>query len=167
MPAQYAIGIDLGTTNSVLAYSKLGEENVKVELLPVPQLVAAGTIEPRNVLPSFLYLGTEAEATSGALDLPWERGRQYVVGAMAQKQAADVPMRTVAAAKSWLAHSKVDRHQPILPWNPSAAAGGASPADLPKVSPVEASRRYLQHLVAAWTAVFPDAPMAEQQVVLT
>ena len=159
MAAQYAIGIDLGTTNSVLAYTRLFDDNGKVELLPIPQLTAAGVVESRNMLPSFLYLGTEAEAAGGAFDLPWERGRSYAVGAMAVRQAADVPTRTVAAAKSWLAHSRVDRHQPILPWN--------APADVPKVSPVEASRRYLQHLVAAWTHAFPDAPIAEQQVVLT
>ncbi len=94
-----------------------------------------------------------------------ERGRQYAVGMLAVKQAADVPARTVAAAKSWLAHSKVDRHQAILPWDPAGGSAGAG--DLPKVSPVEASRRYLQHLVAVWSAAFPDAPLAEQQVVLT
>jgi molecular chaperone DnaK (HSP70) len=159
MAAQYAIGIDLGTTNSVVAYTNLGEENAPVELLPLPQLVAPATVESRNVLPSFLYLGTEQEAASGALDLPWERGRDYAAGALAQKQAADVPTRTVAAAKSWLAHSRVDRHQPILPWN--------APTDVPKVSPVEASRRYLRHLADGWTAAFPDAPLAEQHVVLT
>jgi molecular chaperone DnaK (HSP70) len=159
MPAQYAIGIDLGTTNSVLAYTRLGEDRPKVELLPVPQLVAAGTVEGRNMLPSFLYLGTGQEAGGGAFDLPWAKGQDYAVGALAARQAADVPTRTVVAAKSWLGHSRVDRHHPILPWN--------APADVAKVSPVEASRRYLQHLVAAWTSAFPDAPMAQQQVVLT
>ena len=134
-------------------------------MLPIPQLVATGTLEPRNVLPSFLYLGTEAEAASGSFDLPWERGRQYAVGMLAVRQAADVPTRTVAAAKSWLAYSKVDRHQPILPWNATGAVTSGS--DFPRVSPVEASRRYLQHLVAAWSAAFPDTPVAEQQVVLT
>src|SRR3954454_10474273 len=159
MPAQYAIGIDLGTTNSVLSYARLGDERAQLQLLPIPQLVAAGTVEERSVLLSFLYLGTDAEAGSGSLDLPWEKRRQYAVGALAQRQAADVPMRTVAAAKSWLAYSKVDRHQPILPWD--------APAEVAKVSPVEASRRYLRHLVDVWTAAFPDAPVGQQQVVLT
>jgi molecular chaperone DnaK (HSP70) len=159
MPAQYAIGIDLGTTNSVLAYAKLGEEHPKVELLPIPQLVAPSTVESRNVLPSFLYLGTEQETSAGAFDLPWKKSQPYATGAMAVKQAADVPTRSVVAAKSWLAYTKVDRHQPILPWN--------APADVAKVSPVDASRRYLEHLVAAWTAAFPKAPIAKQQVVLT
>jgi hypothetical protein len=159
MPAQFAIGIDLGTTNSVLAYARLGADHPAVELLPIPQLVSASTVEPQNVLPSFLYLAPEQEAKSGAYDVPWEKKRDYAVGALARKQAADVPTRTVVAAKSWLAHSRVDRHQPILPWN--------APPDVAKVSPVEASRRYLRHLVDAWQAAHPDAPMAEQQVVLT
>src|SRR4051794_32617102 len=67
MPAQYAIGIDLGTTNSVLAYARLGDDRPQLQLLPIPQLVAAGTVEDRGVLSSFLYLGTEAEAGSGSL----------------------------------------------------------------------------------------------------
>jgi hypothetical protein len=78
---------------------------------------------------------------------------------MARNQAAEMPDRTVSAAKSWLAHSRVDRHQAILPWN--------APAEVQKVSPVTASRRYLEHMIAAWEAAFPDAPIAQQQVVLT
>jgi molecular chaperone DnaK (HSP70) len=160
MPAaQFAIGIDLGTTNSVIAFARLGADYPQVELLPVPQLVATGTVEPQNVLPSFLYLAAAQEAAGGAYDLPWETGRDYAVGTVARKQAADVPARTVVAAKSWLAHSRVDRHAPILPWN--------APADVAKVSPVEASRRYLTHLVDAWHAAHPEAPIAAQQVVLT
>ena len=160
MAAKYAIGIDLGTTNSVLAYALRVEGAApQVQLLSIPQLVAAATVEARSMLPSFLYLATEPESAGGAYDLPWEKGRRYAVGAMAQRQAADVPTRTVAAAKSWLAHSKVDRHQHILPWN--------APQDVAKVSPVEASRRYLLQMVEAWTAAFPDAPLAQQQVVLT
>src|SRR3954454_19974713 len=159
MPAQYAIGIDLGTTNSVLSYARLGDERAQLQLLPIPQLVAAGTVEERSVLLSFLYLGTDAEAGSGSLDLPWEKRRQYAVGALAQKQAADVPTRTVAAAKSWLAYSKVDRHHPILPWN--------APAEGPKGWPGDAAKRYLEHIAAAWAHRFPDAPLIEQQVVLT
>ena len=74
-------------------------------------------------------------------------------------QAAEKPDRTVTAAKSWLVNHRVDRHQAILPWN--------APAEVAKVSPVTACQRYLEHLVAAWEAAFPDAPIAEQQVVVT
>ena len=159
MTAKYVIGIDLGTTNSVLAYAPLAEEGARVHVLPIPQSVAPASVETRSILPSFLYLGTEQEAQAGNFDLPWEKGNFSTVGEFARKQGAEVPTRTVAAAKSWLAHSRIDRHQAILPWN--------APDDVPKVSPVAASRRYLEHLVAAWEAAFPDAPIADQQVVLT
>ncbi|MCL4194739.1 MAG: Hsp70 family protein, partial [Thermoguttaceae bacterium] len=159
MPAQYVVGIDLGTTNSVLAYAPLAADLPKVELLPIPQLVAAGTVESRTVLPSFLYLASTHEAGGGAYDVPWEQGRDFAVGELARRQAAEVPDRTVGAAKSWLAHSRIDRHQPILPWD--------APPEVNKVSPVTASERYLAHLAAAWQAAFPEAPLAEQRVVLT
>src|SRR5688572_23085363 len=108
MPSQHAIGIDLGTTNSELAYASIAHDPgdaPKVELLPVPQLVAASTVESRSMLPSFMYLGTQQDVASKALGLPWEKNPPYAVGAFAQKQAADVPTRTVAAAKSWLANT--------------------------------------------------------------
>jgi len=159
MSAKYIVGIDLGTTNSVLAYTPLGVEQAPLEILSVPQLVSANTIESRTVLPSFLYLATPAEAKSGAYDLPWAKGRPFVVGEAARRRGAEVPDRTVGAAKSWLAHSRVDRHQPILPWQ--------APTEVPKVSPVAAGQRYLEHLVAAWEAAQPDAPIADQMVVLT
>ena len=83
----------------------------------------------------------------------------YLVGEIALRRAAETPERTVVSAKSWLTHSRVDRREPILPWG---APDGTS-----RVSPVEASRRYLAHLAAAWNDAFPDAPIFEQQVVLT
>ncbi len=159
MTAQYIIGIDLGTTNCVLAYAPLEGDAPEVSLLDIPQLVAAGTVEARPSLPSFLYLATPHEAAGGALDLPWAAGQTFAVGEYARRQGAEVPDRTVVAAKSWLCHSRVDRHQPILPWG--------APADVPKVSPVEATRRYLEHLLGAWRAAMPEAPLAEQCVVLT
>ena len=83
----------------------------------------------------------------------------YLVGEIALRRAAETPERTVVSAKSWLTHSRVDRREPILPWG---APDGTS-----RVSPVEASRRYLAHLAAAWNDAFPGAPIFEQQVVLT
>jgi hypothetical protein len=158
MPA-FILGIDLGTTNSVLAFAALGAESPHVELLPIPQLVAPGVVESRTTLPSFLYLAPEHEATGGVFDLPWKAGNTLVVGEFARRHAAEAPDRTVAGAKSWLCHSKVDRHQPILPWN--------APSSVPQVSPVTASQRYLEHLASAWEHAHPDAQIAEQVVVLT
>ena len=159
MTAKYVVGIDLGTTNSALAYAPLDAEQPEVKLLPVPQLVAPAVVENRNLLPSFLYLANKQEAASGAYDLPWSKDREFAVGEMARRQAAELPDRTVGAAKSWLGHSRVDRHQAILPWG--------SADDTPKISPVTASRRYLEHLVAAWHHTFPNDPIADQQVMLT
>lgn len=159
MAAKYSIGIDLGTTNSVVAYTELGLDTPKVELLPIPQIVAPGNVEARPMLPSFLYLASEHEVGEGSFDLPWKKKLDSVVGELARQQAADVPTRTIAAAKSWLCHSRVDRHQPILPWN--------APEEVLKISPVEASRRYIAHMVSAWNAAFPDSPIKEQSVVLT
>ena len=157
--AKFVLGFDLGTTNSVLAYAPLEAENPQVELLALPQLVSSGTAESRTMLPSFTYLANPSEAAGGALDLPWARQRDFAVGEYARRQGAEVPDRTVGAAKSWLAYSRVDRHQPILPWG--AGAGVA------KISPVTASQRYLEHMVAAWQELHADAPVAEQLVVLT
>lgn len=159
MPAQFVVGIDLGTTNSVLSYAPLDADEMRIELLSIPQLVSAGTVESRTGLPSFLYLATEQESKGGSFDVFGEKKRDFAVGEVARQQAAEVPDRTVSGAKSWLAHSKVDRHAPILPWN--------APEDVPRISPLTASRRYLEHLIAAWAEAFPDAPLAEQEVVLT
>ena len=154
--AQYVIGIDLGTTNSVVAYASLGVDEPQVELLPIPQLVSANTVESRTSLPSFLYLPGPQD---GPFELPWGPATTGVAGEFARRQSAEVPERTVGAAKSWLCYSRVDRHEPILPW------GAAD--EVAKVSPVEASKRYLKHLVNAWEHAFPDAPMHDQSVVLT
>ena len=88
MTAKYVLGIDLGTTNSVLAYATLGQEEPRIELLPIPQLVAPGTIESRTALPSFAYLAAEHEAASGTFDVPWQSQRDYAVGELAPSEAA-------------------------------------------------------------------------------
>ncbi|MHB9078973.1 MAG: Hsp70 family protein [Pirellulaceae bacterium] len=169
MSAQYVLGIDLGTTNCVLSYTPLNTDTPDIRELRIPQLVDAGTLERRTMLPAFTYLATEHDAGGGALDLPWtrepqsrepqSRERTFAVGELARRKAADAPQRTVGAAKSWLCYSRVDRRQPILPWN--------APSEVPKISPVTAARYYLDHLVAAWQAEHPEAPVAAQRVVLT
>src|SRR4029453_11313037 len=104
--ATYGIGIDLGTTNSVIAYTRLDQDDAQPQVLSVPQLVAPVTVEARFHLPSFLYLGSAHEADTGNYALPWHRGGHDAVGELARQQAAEMPMRTVAAAKSWLCYSR-------------------------------------------------------------
>src|SRR5687768_11016144 len=146
MTRRFVIGIDLGTTNSVVAYIRLDAEQPSLELLPIPQLVSHATIESQSALPSFLYLPPDHELTQGGFDLPWAENGALAVGEWARRQSAEHPERTVVAAKSWLCHSRVDRRQPILPWN--------APADVAKVSPVTATQRYLEHLIGAWESAF-------------
>ncbi len=159
MSRQYAIGIDLGTTNSVVAYADLGAEQTGVRLLEIPQVVDAATVEARTALPSFLTLAGREERESGALDLPWKQQPARSAGDWARRRSADTPERTVSAAKSWLCHPRVDRTGEILPWN--------APDEGEKISPLEAGRHYLAHMIAAWNHAMPEAPFADQQVVLT
>ena len=159
MSAKYVVGIDLGTTNCVLAYAALDEKQPQLKVLPIPQLVSAGTVESQTSLPSFVYLVTSHEAEGDALKLPWGKKPRFAVGQYARSQAAEAPDRTVAAAKSWLCHNHVDRRDAILPWN--------APPTTDKVSPVTASQRYLEHIAAAWKLAFPKDPLAKQQLVLT
>jgi hypothetical protein len=164
---RYVIGIDLGTTNSAVSYIDR-EENPGAEgsrtihSFEIPQLVAQGEFGHAPVLPSFLYLPGEHELPDGSTAVPWDAERDYAVGVFAREQGARVPGRLVASAKSWLCHSSVDRTAPILPWG--------APDEVPKVTPVEATTRYLQHLREAWNArpaSGPDERFEDQLLILT
>ncbi len=162
MSKQYVIGIDLGTTNCALAYAPAGgdpREQAPVELLAVPQLVNPGEVRNEPLLPSFLYLPGPADFPAGSTALPWDDAPRLVAGALAQKRGAEVASRLVASAKSWLSHSGVDRTAPLLPLT--------APEGLQKISPVEASRRYLEHLRSAWDFQKPDSPFREQEILVT
>lgn len=148
---RYIIGIDLGTTNSALSYVDLAEQSMaapgtppNIHIFEVPQLTMPGMMGNRSVLPSFLYLPGDYDLPAGSTDLPWTNDHNYLVGEGAREQGAKVPGRLVASAKSWLAYGAVDRTAPILPW------GAAE--EVERVSPVEASKRYLQHFREAWNA---------------
>jgi molecular chaperone DnaK (HSP70) len=155
---KYVVGIDLGTTNSVVAYIPIDAEQAPITVLPIAQLTAPGTIEERLALPSFLYLPASGELPEKALRLPWGDSPDAVVGAFAQKRGSEVPDRTIASAKSWLSYSGGDRSAAILPWG--------SPDDVRKLSPVDASARYLAHIRSAWDAQFAPAPLAQQEVLI-
>jgi hypothetical protein len=155
--ARYIVGIDLGTTHSALAYAEHGPEKPNTEILPVLQLVARGALEERVLLPSFYYAAHESE---GAQSLPWDQGRAFVVGEYARARGVDAPSRLVSSAKSWLSHAGVDRRSALLPLG--------SPEDVEKISPVEASWRYLEHLAEAWThSRGADNALGSQEIVLT
>jgi molecular chaperone DnaK (HSP70) len=158
----YLVGIDLGTTNTVLAYALPGGR--QVETFAIEQLVAPGEVAPAPLLPSARYHPAEGELAEGDLQLPWPdrdpAGVQHaVVGRLARQLGAHTPGRLVASAKSWLSHHGVDRTASILPWG--------APEDVPKISPLAASASYLAYLRAAWNARHPDHPLERQDLVLT
>lgn len=160
---QYLVSIDLGTTNTVLAYALPGAAGV--ELFAIDQLVAPGEVGSAALLPSMRYHPAEGELAPGELQLPWLQQdpagvERVAVGRLARLLGAQTPGRLVASAKSWLSHAGVDRMAAILPW-------GADEADVARVSPVAASASYLAHLRAAWNMRFPKAPLERQQIVLT
>ncbi|MCC7070311.1 MAG: Hsp70 family protein [Deltaproteobacteria bacterium] len=156
--ARFSIGIDLGTTNTALACAPLDANDAPAPFA-LDQVVAAGEHQARPLLPSFLYLPADVELPAGALALPWFADPRYCVGLFARERAASVPGRVVSSAKSWLCHAGVDRRSPLLP--------AGAPEDLQRLSPVEVSARILEHLVRAWDQAHPDAPLREQDVVLT
>jgi molecular chaperone DnaK (HSP70) len=160
--ARYVVGIDLGTTNSVVAWVDTSATDGDAEgraatVLAVPQLVKAGLVESRDRLPSFLYLPAPAEFAPDAVRLPWKDAGPGIVGELARVRGAEVPARVVSSAKSWLCSVGTDPSQAILPWN--------APDDVQKVSALDASAAYLAHLRAAWDAAMP-APLAKQDVYL-
>jgi molecular chaperone DnaK (HSP70) len=163
--SRYLIGIDLGTTNSVVAYidtQNVADAGSPIRVFPVAQLVEHGEVRTLAALPSFLYFPTEDELSAGAVSATWDEDPPMVTGVLAREQGALVPSRQVSSAKSWLSYSGVDRRARILP-------SQAEPPQ-PMISPVEASGRYLMHLRDAWNGAFgtdAETRFEHQEIVLT
>ena len=159
---RFAVGIDLGTTHCVMSYVDLAlsdREDVVQEMVLIPQLTAPGAVEELALLPSFLYLPHPDELKPDDLVLPWGTRPPFVVGELARQMGSRTPIRLVSSAKSWLCHPGVDRRAPILPVE--------APKEVPQVSPLQASIRYLDHLRQAWDYQHPDAPLLKQPVTVT
>ena len=158
------IGIDLGTTNSALATA--GDDQ-PARALPIQQVVGPGEVAERATLPSFLLLPSEHEAAPAQLQLPWSGPLRYAVGAFARDRGAELPHRLVSSAKSWLCNSSIDRTAQVLPFRGAKRELDDAMAGGERVSPVNASARYLAHLRAAWDDAHPDEPADEQDVLVT
>ncbi len=163
----YIIGIDLGTTNSVVAYTTAavaaGRQSA-IDIFEIPQLVDAGVVEKREMLPSFMLVPSQHEVSEQSMTLPWRDDAPFVVGEFARYRGAELPDRLIASSKSWLCHTMVDRSQPILPWKSDMDADS-------KRSPVEASAAILQHIRDAWNHTMAaddqDLRMENQEILLT
>ncbi len=164
--SKFSVGIDLGTTHCAVSYFELDAGKARgrqQSIMAIPQLTAVGTLEERELLPSFLYLAKAGEFPPGSLALPWDEDPTRVVGEFARSHGSKVPTRLVSSAKSWLCHAGVDRASPLLPWG--------APPDVARISPLEASAHLLAHLKAAWdmkhAADDEDGALAMQDIVLT
>lgn len=151
--AQYLIGIDLGTTNSTVAYHQLDSqtpaaERPRIESFAIKQRVAADLEGSPDGLPSFLYFPLENEAQE-----------RFVVGGFARDRGGELPGRLISSAKSWLCHDGIDRRAAILPLNSEDCEE--------RMSPVAACAAILEHIRKAWDAEHPDAPLAKQRVLIT
>jgi len=156
---RYLVGIDLGTTNCAVAYVDTAR-SLTVQHFPIPQLVNEAELASLPTLPSFLYLPGAQDLPAGSLALPWDQERHYVVGQFARVQGTRIPGRLISSAKSWLCYAAVDRQAPILPWG--------APPGVPRLSPVEASARYLLHIREAWNhRMGKQYALETQHVVLT
>ncbi|MBN1843216.1 MAG: Hsp70 family protein [Deltaproteobacteria bacterium] len=166
-PSRYIVGIDLGTTNCAVAYvdtlAQEEDDRPKIRLFRIAQVVAPGTVEERQLLPSFSYQQATGEFPQGSLDLPWQEELGFAVGAFARERGAEVPDRVISSAKSWLSHSGVNRTAALLPW------GGAE--EIPHISPIEGSSRLLKHIRDAWNHVIagqdPSLFLESQEIFLT
>ncbi|RSD30089.1 Hsp70 family protein [Vibrio pectenicida] len=156
---KYSVGIDLGTTHCVLSYLDTSNEQAKVEVMPIAQLTAPGTVETRNQLGSFLYQPHEHEMNPASRVLPWSSEPNALVGAIARNLGAKTPIRLIASAKSWLCHAGVNRRDAFLP--------AGSPEEVEKISPLRATELYLEHLKDAWNHTHSNSPLTEQDVTIT
>lgn len=160
---KFTVGIDLGTTHCVLSYADLAhleQDEFSQQVMPIPQLTAPGTVEDKLQLPSFIYQAHTAELAEGeAAALPWTNKPQHLVGEIARNLGSKTPIRLVSSAKSWLCHSGVDCKAPILPSD--------APEEVERISPFQATVAYLHHLKSAWQQQHPDAPLENQDLVIT
>jgi len=156
--ANYSVGIDLGTTHTVVAFARADKPNPEIEIFQVEQLVAPGQVAARPLLPSVRYHPASGELSEADVAFS-PAGETAVIGEAARLLGAKTKGRFVTSAKSWLSHPSVDHSAEILPW------GGSE--DVDKVSPIDASASYLAHIRAVWGHRFPDAPLDKQDIVIT
>ena len=148
-------GIDLGTSNCAIASA--GEDGAP-DILPLTQVVTPNGIGEKSLLPSAIYIPAEGEFPEGGPSLPWNKEAQkWFAGIFARDRGALQPDRLIVSAKSWLCHPHADRRGPILPW-------GSATVDH-KISPLEASRDLLAHLLASLKYSHPN--LASSHPVIT
>jgi molecular chaperone DnaK (HSP70) len=161
---RYIIGIDLGTTNCALSYVDTAAQAdplafPPVEQFAISQLVNPGEVRAESLLPSFLYLPGPSEFPPDSLALPWNESPTAIAGQLAHKRGVENAGRLVSSAKSWLSYGGVDRTAALLPLT--------APDGVGKISPVTASKAYLDHMREAWNSEHPEDRFEDQSVLVT
>ena len=162
----YIIGIDLGTTNSTMAYAPILQEDKQlssVEQMNITQAIEGQTIGTSLSFPSFIYFPLPEEIKKKIGVLPWnEEGTlssSFTIGTYARERGAECPTRLIHSAKSWLCHSGVNRKEKFLPLE-------SEEKEL-KMSPFEACKEMLRHLKEGWDFSMPQAPFVDQMILVT
>jgi molecular chaperone DnaK (HSP70) len=163
--ASYLVGIDLGTTHTVVAYANAEKSQQDIQLFQIEQLIAPGQVAARQLLPSVRYHPAPGELSADQVAFPsyptplHSSGEAPILGEAARLLGAKSKGRFVTSAKSWLSHPSADPSAAILPWSNSN--------DIDKVSPIDASASYLSHIRTVWDHKFPHSPLDQQDIVIT
>jgi len=138
MDPKFSLGIDLGTSNSAIAFSEV--ESDQTEILEITQILGPNRIGGKPTLPSALYISHPQEFSADAFPLPWRTadGGDAIIGQFARDHGTLVPDRLITSAKSWLSNPHIDPRQRILPWK--------SMIEQEKRSAFDCSRLYLEHI---------------------
>ena len=139
MNKRFCLGIDLGTSNCVMALCDAEQEALSV--VPITQIISPSTVGENDLFPSSLYIPNKNEFPEDSFKLPWG-DNDYVAGIFARNHGALVPDRLITSAKSWLCNHHIDRKGEVLPWQSESVTT--------KFSPFETTRIYLQHIISSF-----------------
>lgn len=154
---KYILGIDLGTTNCTLAYTE--SDTDVIHQFSIPQMTHAGTLSENESLPSFLYFPLQEEMDAGHACIADFPNSRCCIGLFARNRGAELPMRLIASAKSWLCHQGIDRRTPLLPLDFEDTSA--------KMSPLQVCSEILRHIRHAWEKKMQHAPFQDQQILIT
>ncbi|MGZ8409135.1 MAG: Hsp70 family protein [Hyphomicrobium sp.] len=162
MDHKFSLGIDLGTSNSAIAFSEV--ESDQTDIIELTQVLGPNRVGEKPTLPSALYIPHPDEFPEGAFPLPWRSAdRGPIIGHFARDHGALVPDRLITSAKSWLSNPHIDPRQRTLPWK--------SEIREEKLSAFDCSRSYLEHIRESFCYAIQgrgkDLALSDAQVVLT
>jgi molecular chaperone DnaK (HSP70) len=161
--SRYLIGIDLGTTNTVVSFIDTVIEGARPEIFRIPQLIEFGELADREMLPSFIFIPDGKEVPEKGFALPWDSNKDYAVGEFAMMNSSKSPLKVVSSSKSWLCSTNIDRFSSILPWGRDHSNK--------QISPVAAAKIILEFIRDSWNYKMASednsARFQEQDVILT